>query len=283
MGRCAGKCAASLQASSAGSPAHLSHCRLAGRLQSAVAEAAAEPGLPAAAPPGACSRSAPPSWSRPARWTSCWRSCCASRGSRAGCTPRSARSRPSSCTRGARCARRGAAARGARTRARPPATAGRPLRAQVLLPEDGPQSPKAPKLLVASGGLTGFGVAQARHRRDARCSPAAQLHCCRPARPDACTPQDLLALDFSVPEEAPEQFRAIAFNAHAEAVQIRPGLSGLLLRARCHSPWAPAGGQSRSGGAPLAIRGRAARDDGPRRSQATLASWTPCPRTCTPT
>ena len=248
--------------------AQLSHCRLAGGPQSAGAEAATQSGLPAAAPPGARSCPPPPLWGRPARWTSCWRSCCASRGSRAGCSPRSARSRPSSCTRGARCARRGAAVRDARPRACPPAAAGRALRAQVLLPEDDPQSPRAPKLLVASGGLTGFGVAQARRRRDTGCSPAVQLRCCRPRRPDAYAPQDLLALDFSAPEEAPEQFRAIAFNAHAEAVQIRPGLSGLLLRALCKSavrrerrPTPPRWGavSNVKSAPPLAMRGRAAR------------------------
>ncbi|KAK9842240.1 hypothetical protein WJX81_002174 [Elliptochloris bilobata] len=69
-------------------------------------------------------------------------------------------------------------------------------RREVLFLEDDPQSPKAPKLLVASGGLTGFGVAQ-----------------------------DLLKIDFSTPEDAPEQFRAKPFDA-GEAVEIRPGLSG---------------------------------------------------------
>ena len=41
---------------------------------------------------------------------------------------------------------------------------------QILFSEaEEPQSPKPAKLLVASGGLTGFGVAQARH-----------LHACAP-------------------------------------------------------------------------------------------------------
>ena len=38
--------------------------------------------------------------------------------------------------------------------------------------------------------------------------------------------QDLLRIDFSPPEEAPEQFRAMTFDAHG-VVEIRPGLSGM--------------------------------------------------------
>ena len=63
------------------------------------------------------------------------------------------------------------------------------------------ETPKAPtpkKRLVVSGGLTGFGIAQ-----------------------------DLLQIDFSPPEEAPEEFKAVAF--YEEPKQIKPGLSG-----RCH-------------------------------------------------
>ena len=55
-----------------------------------------------------------------------------------------------------------------------------------------------PKLLIPSGGLTGFGVAP-----------------------------DLLMLDFSSPEEAPEEFRAVPYFEMPR--EIKPGLSGSLL------------------------------------------------------
>ena len=74
---------------------------------------------------------------------------------------------------------------------------------QVLEESDSEyETPKAPtpkKQLVVSGGLTGFGVAQ-----------------------------DLLQIDFSAPEEAPEEFRAVAFY---EAP--KPGLSGVSMLHCC--------------------------------------------------
>ena len=63
---------------------------------------------------------------------------------------------------------------------------------------DTPKAPTPKKRLVVSGGLTGFGIAQ-----------------------------DLLQIDFSPPEEAPEEFKAVAF--YEEPKQIKPGLSGALL------------------------------------------------------
>lgn len=55
---------------------------------------------------------------------------------------------------------------------------------------------KAVKKYVVSGGLTGFGVAQ-----------------------------DLLNIDFSPPEEAPEEFRAMPFN-EKRVTTLRSGKSG---------------------------------------------------------
>ena len=63
---------------------------------------------------------------------------------------------------------------------------------------DTPKAPTPKKRLVVSGGLTGFGIAQ-----------------------------DLLQIDFSPPEEAPEEFKAVAF--YEEHKQIKPGLSGECL------------------------------------------------------
>eukprot|EP00884_Botryococcus_braunii_P012112 jgi/Botrbrau1/20901/Bobra.0135s0032.1 len=54
----------------------------------------------------------------------------------------------------------------------------------------------SPMKVVASAGLVGFNVAQ-----------------------------DLLTLDFSTPEEAPEEFRAMPFNSQ-KSVEFKPGLSG---------------------------------------------------------
>ncbi len=51
-----------------------------------------------------------------------------------------------------------------------------------------------------SGGLTGFGVAQ-----------------------------DLLNIDFSPPEDAPEEFRAVAFN-EKRVTTLRSGKSGRLQK-----------------------------------------------------
>lgn len=91
---------------------------------------------------------------------------------------------------------------------------------QILFSEaEEPQSPKPAKLLVASGGLTGFGVAQA-------CNLNACVPVACPGLAKQAHPQDLLRIDFSPPEEAPEQFRAMTFNAHG-VVEIRPGLSGM--------------------------------------------------------
>lgn len=60
---------------------------------------------------------------------------------------------------------------------------------------DTPKAPTPKKKLVVSGGLTGFGIAQ-----------------------------DLLQIDFSPPDEAPEEFRAVAF--FDEPKEVKPGLSG---------------------------------------------------------
>lgn len=57
----------------------------------------------------------------------------------------------------------------------------------------------SPTKVVASAGLVGFNVAQ-----------------------------DLLALDFSTPEEAPEEFRAMPFNSQ-KSVEVKPGLSGMYV------------------------------------------------------
>lgn len=62
---------------------------------------------------------------------------------------------------------------------------------------DSPKAATPKKKILVSGGLTGFGVAQ-----------------------------DLLQLDFSAPEEAPEEFRAVPF--FEEPRQVRPGLSGTI-------------------------------------------------------
>jgi hypothetical protein len=65
--------------------------------------------------------------------------------------------------------------------------------------EEEEQKPKKqPPKYVASGGLTGFGVAQ-----------------------------DLLHIDFSPPEEAPEEFKAQPFNAK-RITTLKSGLSGML-------------------------------------------------------
>ena len=69
---------------------------------------------------------------------------------------------------------------------------------QVLESED-EETPKAPeprKQNVVSGGLVGFGVAE-----------------------------DLLNIDFSPPEEAPEEFRARPYNA-AIPTEVKVGVSG---------------------------------------------------------
>lgn len=132
---------------------------------------------------------------------------------------------------------------------------------QVLFSgEEEPQSPKAPKnVLKASGGLTGFGVAQA---------SCCFVHLCElPSADPVCltlrgTAQDLLRIDFSTPEEAPEQFRAIAFDAK-EVVEIRPGLSGLALLLAAYL---------------LLSSSSAKRSHAP---QATLALWIRCRRNCT--
>jgi hypothetical protein len=57
--------------------------------------------------------------------------------------------------------------------------------------------PPTPMKIVASAGLVGFNVAQ-----------------------------DLLSLDFSTPEEAPDEFRAVPFNSQ-KSVEVKPGLSGM--------------------------------------------------------
>lgn len=68
------------------------------------------------------------------------------------------------------------------------------------LSDDSPvHRPPSPMKIVASAGLVGFSVAQ-----------------------------DLLSLDFSTPEEAPEEFRAMPFNRQ-KSVEIKPGLSGTML------------------------------------------------------
>jgi hypothetical protein len=61
----------------------------------------------------------------------------------------------------------------------------------------------SPMKVVASAGLVGFNVAQ-----------------------------DLLTLDFSTPEEAPEEFRAMPFNSQ-KSVEVKPGLSGVPLAIMC--------------------------------------------------
>ena len=62
--------------------------------------------------------------------------------------------------------------------------------------EEDDKPKKAKPKYVVSGGLTGFGVAQ-----------------------------DLLHIDFSPPEEAPEEFRAMAFN-EKRVTTLRSGKSG---------------------------------------------------------
>lgn len=70
--------------------------------------------------------------------------------------------------------------------------------------EEEKQPKKAKPKYVVSGGLTGFGVAQ-----------------------------DLLHVDFSPPEEAPEEFRAVPFN-EKRVTTLRSGKSGdhLLTKTR---------------------------------------------------
>ena len=73
-----------------------------------------------------------------------------------------------------------------------------PLHVQAL-EEDDEEDSKTKKAIpkyVVSGGLTGFGVAQ-----------------------------DLLNIDFSPPEEAPEEFRAVPFN-EKRVTTLRSGKSG---------------------------------------------------------
>ena len=62
--------------------------------------------------------------------------------------------------------------------------------------EDDSKTKKAIPKYVVSGGLTGFGVAQ-----------------------------DLLNIDFSPPDEAPEEFRAVPFN-EKRVTTLRSGKSG---------------------------------------------------------
>ncbi|CAL5227048.1 g9946 [Coccomyxa viridis] len=66
--------------------------------------------------------------------------------------------------------------------------------------EENDKPKKAKPKYVVSGGLTGFGVAQ-----------------------------DLLHIDFSPPEEAPEEFRAMAFN-EKRVTTLRSGKSGTFGR-----------------------------------------------------
>jgi hypothetical protein len=65
-----------------------------------------------------------------------------------------------------------------------------------VLEEDIPNKPMTPQRLAVSGGLTGFDVAQ-----------------------------DLLLLDFSSPEQAPAQFRAVPYDA-ARISTPKAGVSG---------------------------------------------------------
>ena len=65
-----------------------------------------------------------------------------------------------------------------------------------VLEEASPATPMTPQRLVASGGLTGFGVAQ-----------------------------DLLLLDFSPPDQAPQEFRVTPYDT-ARVSTPRPGVSG---------------------------------------------------------
>ncbi|BDA41180.1 hypothetical protein COCOBI_01-8350 [Coccomyxa sp. Obi] len=69
-------------------------------------------------------------------------------------------------------------------------------RREELDDEEDEKPKKAPPKYVVSGGLTGFGVAQ-----------------------------DLLHLDFSAPEEAPKEFKAMPFNAK-RLTTLKSGLSG---------------------------------------------------------
>ncbi|KAK9916875.1 hypothetical protein WJX75_008213 [Coccomyxa subellipsoidea] len=62
--------------------------------------------------------------------------------------------------------------------------------------DDDKPAEKAPPKYVVSGGLTGFGVAQ-----------------------------DLLHIDFSPPEEAPKEFKAMPFNSK-RLTTLKSGLSG---------------------------------------------------------
>ena len=65
-----------------------------------------------------------------------------------------------------------------------------------VLEEASPSKPMTPQRLVVSGGLTGFGVAQ-----------------------------DLLLLDFSAPDQAPQEFRTTQYDA-TQISTPRPGVSG---------------------------------------------------------
>ena len=78
------------------------------------------------------------------------------------------------------------------------------LKTQVLQEEEDPDTPKppTPKKIIVSGGFCGFGIAE-----------------------------DLLRIDFSTPEEAPEEYKAVAF--FEEPRTIRPGVSGQKSSQHC--------------------------------------------------
>ncbi len=66
------------------------------------------------------------------------------------------------------------------------------------LEEDEPSKPPTPQRFVASGGLAGFNVAQ-----------------------------DLLNIEFSPPEEAPDEFRSMEYDAE-RITTLRSGVSGMV-------------------------------------------------------
>ena len=74
-------------------------------------------------------------------------------------------------------------------------------------PEEDEEEAPSKKKNVVSGGLVGFGVAK-----------------------------DLLELEFSDPEIAPPEYRAVAYNA-APPVRLRSGLSGEHPAAHSCSTW----------------------------------------------
>ncbi len=77
---------------------------------------------------------------------------------------------------------------------------------QALADPRAPETPATPQSFIVQGGLASFEVAQ-----------------------------DLLYLDFSQPEHAPEEFRMLSYNPE-RTTSLRSGISGMLVLS-VHLPW----------------------------------------------